>query len=290
MTIDISVGGGQIVGSRELQEDAFSITHQKDAGPAGKPTLLIVADGIGGQYGGNIASRLAVKSFVEEITNHLARIGNGSVKMPSGNVRGLIANNALARALQYANKKIAAAKARNAQLEPMGSTFVAALIWDAKLWWVSVGDSHLYLIRQRRLERKNARHTYGAELDELAKAGQAVAQASPRDRKRLTSCLDGEEIPRVDCPKIPLRLEAGDVVILASDGLDAVSDGKIVFIATAADSADECAADLLNAVKSVDHPKQDNTTVVVFRYGSVPVQRSRSNDDAEFEKTIPPSD
>ena len=49
MTIKISVGGGQLLGSRELQEDAYLIKLPKGANAAVAPTLLIVADGIGGQ-------------------------------------------------------------------------------------------------------------------------------------------------------------------------------------------------------------------------------------------------
>ena len=71
MTIEISVGGGQLLGSRELQEDAYLIKLPKGANAAVAPTLLIVADGIGGQYGGDIASQLAVRYFTTEIARQL---------------------------------------------------------------------------------------------------------------------------------------------------------------------------------------------------------------------------
>ena len=63
MTIEISVGGGQLLGGRELQEDAYLIKLPKGANAAVAPTLLIVADGIGGQYGGDIASQLGRVHF-----------------------------------------------------------------------------------------------------------------------------------------------------------------------------------------------------------------------------------
>jgi serine/threonine protein phosphatase PrpC len=77
--------------------------------------------------------------------------------------------------------------------------------------------------------------------------------------------------------------------VLASDGLDAVSDGKIVFTGAAADSAQSCVAALLNAVNAVDHPKQDNTTVIVYRYGAQAIHRTKQDDDdVDFEKTLQP--
>ena len=229
-----------------------------------------------------------MKSFATEIARQLKPPAQRSSKdTASIDVNPNIAA-ALAQALNWANKKLATAKARNPELAPMGSTFVAALIAADKLWWISVGDSHLYLARKRKLEHQNASHTYGAFLDEEAFLGNIVEQATPRERKRLTSSLDGAEIPRVDCPRTPLQLELGDVVILASDGLDALSEGRIVFIVDAENSAQECAAELLNAVNMVAHPRQDNTTVVVFRYGLAPVQGSAPTEvDFDFTKTIP---
>lgn len=287
MTIEISVGGGQLLGSRELQEDAYLIKLPKGANAAVAPTLLIVADGIGGQYGGDIASQLAVKSFATEIARQL----KPPAQRDSKETASIDANSniaaVLSQALSRANKKLATAKARNPALAPMGSTFVAALVYADKLWWISVGDSHLYLVRKRKLGHQNASHTYGAFLDDEAFLGNVVEQATPRERKRLTSSLDGAEIPRVDCPQMPLQLEAGDVIILASDGLDALSEGRIVFIVDAENSAQECAAELLDAVKMVAHPRQDNTTVVVFRYGLAPTQHSAPAEvDFDFTKTI----
>jgi PPM family protein phosphatase len=271
--IEISVGGGQIVGSRELQEDAFLIKQLEGPNLSVAPTLLIVADGVGGQYGGNIASRLVVKLFADEIISQFKSTGERAIR------------DVCSRALARANRTMAAAKARDPKLLPMGSTLVAALILDDKLWWVSVGDSYLYVVRNSDLETKNARHTYGAYLDAQAKLGNAVPPASLRERKQLTSSLDGEEIPLVDFPDSPMSLQQGDVIILASDGLDAISEAKIVFAAVNADSAEGCTTQLLDAVKAIDHPKQDNTTVVVLRYGSVPKQTSVST-DADFSQTL----
>jgi PPM family protein phosphatase len=287
MTIEISVGGGQLLGSRALQEDAYLIKSPKRANAATAPTLLIVADGIGGQHGGDVASQLAVKSFAAEVAKQLKPPVQRESQATAPADATLSIPDVLSQALNRANKKLATAKARNPELAPMGSTFVAALIDADKLWWISVGDSHLYLVRKRKLERCNASHTYGAYLDDEAFLGNTVEQATPSQRKRLTSSLEGAEIPRVDCPKTPLQLEPGDTLILASDGLDALSEGRIVFVVDTENSAQECAAELLDAVTTVAHPRQDNTTVVVFRYGSAPVQRSAPVEvDFDFTKTI----
>jgi PPM family protein phosphatase len=293
--------GGQILGGREIQEDAYSISYPTLRGSSAPALLAIVADGIGGYGGGRIASHMAAKVFAESLTESLSRAEEGSAvdfsaAAPSQDVlreagqfaqylsvgdaqahtAQTVASEGVAKpgmpmlltqALTRANLALADAKARSQRFESMGSTFVAAVIKSGKLWWVSVGDSQLYLVRQNKLEKKNVLHTYGELLDSRAKAGQAVKKADAKERKRLTSSLDGQDIPLLDCSPAPLQLQAEDVVVLASDGLNALTETKIVFAAATADSAEECTAQLLKAVEALAYPKQDNTTVVVIQHG-----------------------
>jgi PPM family protein phosphatase len=184
VTIDISSAGGQIMGRRAMQEDAFLIMYPDLTGLPVAPTLLMVADGIGGQAGGQVASRMAVSAFAEEMAAlRLAEapiavepapdqnqdvdflldfgdffdnvnVSNKAAQHPPASVHlSKQIRAALLNALARANQGMAEAKERNPNLGPMGSTFVAALACDGKLWWISVGDSHLYLIRQSKLER-----------------------------------------------------------------------------------------------------------------------------------------
>jgi PPM family protein phosphatase len=306
--IDNSAAGEQIIGARELQEDAFAVSHPTLGSTGASALLAIVADGIGGHGGGDVASRIAVESFAASMTASLGGADAGGfadfdigedIFLEPAEIPGAARGSADAAAfnvptlfnlaLTQANLDLADAKIRSPQLASMGSTFVAALIENGKLWWVSVGDSHLYLVRQNKLEKKNALHTYGEFLDAQTREGQTVEDAGDRERKRLTSSLDGEDIALIDCAAEPLVLQAGDVVILASDGLNALTEARIVFAVTAADSAQACAAELLKAVEALAHPKQDNTTVVVIRYGkSETEERPVDEIELDFGKTLQP--
>ena len=94
----------------------------------------------------------------------------------------------------------------------------------------------------------------------------AEAQAHP-DRNQLTSVVMGAAIPKVDCPEQPLKLEAADILILGSDGLQYLNDAEIQSIVT--DNAQALAQDLadalLRALQSKNDPDQDNVSIAVVK-------------------------
>jgi protein phosphatase len=127
----------------------------------------------------------------------------------------------LLTALKSANDAIADKVKANPALSGMGSTLVAAVFGDAGVEWVSVGDSPLLLFRRGEIAHLNEDHSLAPELDRLAAIGRitaAQAKADPR-RHMLRAAVTGEELDLVDVSRKPLVLEAGDYVILASDGL-----------------------------------------------------------------------
>ena len=77
-------------------------------------------------------------------------------------------SNVLYEAVLQANGSITATVAETAALKGMGCTLVACVLESDDLRWVSVGDSHLYLIRAGDLAKKNADHSYGGFLDRMA--------------------------------------------------------------------------------------------------------------------------
>ncbi len=247
MTFDIS--GSQIDGARDYQEDAFLITHLGDADGDTGGSMVIVADGMGGHAAGNVASNMAVQTFNRHTSSNF----------PNDNL-----SNVLYEAVLQANGSITATVAETAALKGMGCTLVACVLERDKLRWVSVGDSHLYLLRNGELTKKNADHSYGGFLDRMAEAGTPVEAEEGFSRNMLMSALTGEDIAEIDCPEDPLEVESGDRLILASDGLDTLAHEKIVEFASEAATAKECVDALIKGVEDAGAPRQDNTTVIVI--------------------------
>lgn len=247
MALQFELAGAQIDGSREYQEDAFLITHltDKDGNPS---ALIIVADGMGGHAAGNVASNMAVQAFNKHVS------ANYPTDSPAEVLHQCVAK---------ANNSIKETVKETPALAGMGCTLVAAILEAGKLWWASVGDSHLYLIRNNELVKKNADHSYGGFLDRMAAAGTPVEPEPGLARNMLMSAITGDEINEIDISEEPFELKSGDRILLCSDGMDTLSTGKIVQFSETSKSPKECADALLNAVNEAAMPKQDNTTVVV---------------------------
>ena len=222
-------------------------SRRQSDGDAGG-SLVIVADGMGGHAAGNVASNMAVQTFNRHI----------SKSFPNDDI-----SNVLYEAVLQANGSITATVAETAALKGMGCTLVACVLEQASnLRWVSVGDSHLYLIRSGELSKKNADHSYGGFLDRMAEAGTPMEPEAGFSRNMLMSALTGEDIAEIDCPPEALALESGDRVILCSDGVDTLTHEQILETCAANDTAKECTEALLQAVTDAGAPRQDNTTVI----------------------------
>lgn len=250
LTFDIA--GAQIDGARDYQEDAFLITRLGDPGSERVASLVIVADGMGGHAAGNVASNMAVQTFNKHLTS----------SFPTDSLPEVLRD-----AVLQANNSITETVRETAALKGMGCTLVAAIVEDRHLRWVSVGDSHLYLIRDREIKKKNADHSYGGFLARMAEQGKPIEPEAGFSRNMLMSALTGDEIADIDCPDHPLELQPGDRVIVASDGLDTLSLGKIMAFLDSAGTSKEYVDCLLGAVNDAKMPRQDNTTVVVIAVG-----------------------
>ncbi|WP_424980030.1 PP2C family protein-serine/threonine phosphatase [Leisingera sp. S232] len=246
------VAGKQILGRRDKQEDSFVLKFQDQADP-GSDVLMVVADGMGGHVGGEIASQVVCDSFadyfVRRATEHRTK-------------------NRLQAAAEFANKCLGSRIAEERELKGMGCTLVGVLKVENRLSWVSIGDSPAYLHRAGRLWRINADHSLYAELLEGVRAGKLTQEEADVHPKRhaLRSALLGTEIPLVDLNSIDLQ--PGDCVILATDGVETLSlqelQHQIERSANAA--ADAVAANILAAVEAKGKPRQDNTTVLVYKH------------------------
>ena len=269
MKFQVAIRASQ--GARSYQEDAAAVWQPPDHdASAGDPTcvLAILADGMGGHAGGAIASDAVCASFEAQFIEQ-----QGSPR------------HRLKSALSAANGAITALVAAQPQLRGMGSTLIGVAFHDDHVSWISVGDSPLYLYRRGEMARLNEDHSMAPVLDKLVAAGRLTPEEAEDDPRRhmlrsaviaaiaavnaMRSAVVGEDLELVDISQTPWALQAGDVVVLASDGIHSIADVEIarVIAAYRKDGPEATAEALIAAVRDAGVPHQDNTTVVVVTAG-----------------------
>ena len=248
MKVAFDIASDQIDGARDYQEDAFMVNQLGESDDGDLCSLMIMADGMGGHAAGNVASNMVVATFNKTFQS----------KFPTPDIAEVLTD-----ALNRSNDQIRASVKETPALRGMGCTMVTAYLEDNKLYWVSVGDSHLYLIRDRELIKQNADHSYGAYLDMMREQGMEVEEQAGMSRNMLMSAMTGEEISSIDVSHNPVELQPGDRVIVASDGLDTLGAGAIIQYSSWSETAKECVYALLKAVEDANKINQDNTTLIV---------------------------
>ena len=254
---DDILAGGQIAGSRPYQEDDFRVTGFRGQDPDDCDLLMVLADGMGGHHGGAEASRLAVSAFVETFPETTG---------------GIAAR--LRVALTAANEAVGRFAATHVDLSGMGCTLVACVVTgDEAVHWISVGDSPLWRLRTGGdddaggVDRLNADHSMRPVFENLVRLGRMAAEdAEGGAVNQLRSAVTGEDLGLVDAGASPVRLGIGDRILLASDGLEALSEEEIHRLSGGLRPAGAIVSDLLEAVEALDRPSQDNATAVVYRH------------------------
>ncbi|SDX01521.1 Serine/threonine protein phosphatase PrpC [Ruegeria halocynthiae] len=240
-------------GRRGSQEDAIA-ARVSDTANAG---YVVIADGMGGHEAGDVASQLVISAWHDAM--------DAQLDGPD------LSEGALLDALPLAAMQANAAMASHGEENKvnLGSTLLGILMLDHRVFWISIGDSPLYLFRDGALSQINEDHSMAPLIDAQLAQGllsTEEAQAHP-DRNQLTSVIMGAAIPKVDCPEQPLALKAADVLILGSDGLQYLGNAEIeALLRTHIQSPARDIADaLLQALHAKADPNQDNISIAVVK-------------------------
>ena len=234
---------------RENNEDSLCV--REDLG------LFIVADGMGGHAAGEIASRLVVEEVERFVAATApASVGNGPApdRTPAGN-----GGERLRAALTAANHQLAGRIAEHAALQGMATTAVVLLAGATAGALAHVGDSRAYRYRASRLTRLTRDHSW---VEEQIRAGLLTLDAARRHpwRHVVTRAIAGAT--DIDVEVSDISLEAGDRVLLCSDGLSSVvSDTGIAAVLQEDRLPGDVCGELVRRANAAGGP--DNVTVVL---------------------------
>src|SRR5262249_40279785 len=222
--------------------------------------LMIVADGMGGHQAGERASALAVNAIEHFILNTLKWFFHLQ------GAEGQTVLTEFQTALPQTDARGIHQATQHPELWGMGRTVTMAYSLNRELFVVHVGDSRCYLFRQGELHQLTRDHTLVQEL--LSRGHIQPEEASQHHLRHVITNVIGGTEPGVQPELHKVHLEAGDVVLLCSDGLtEMVPDAEIVAVLQA-EAEPRRACERLVA-QANERGGRDNITVIVARYEAV---------------------
>ena len=233
-------------GQRKVNQDRIAYTFSRDA------LLLVVADGMGGHAGGEIAAQIAVRLFIERFQQEAKPVLKNPLKYLQDTM--VRAHAALG---SYANQF--------SMLETPRTTCVACIVQAGHAYWAHVGDSRLYLFRQGGLIGATKDHSKVQYLVDQGIIGADEIGQHP-DRNKIFSCLGGLVDPVIDLSRrTPLR--NGDVIVMCTDGLWAVFDQREIATWLTSTPILTTAPQMMREGEKRGGPDGDNLSAIVVRWG-----------------------
>jgi serine/threonine protein phosphatase PrpC len=242
-------------------EDRYAVSSFHIAVDDPRPSVFaVIADGIGGHLAGDIAAELTVNYIMAGVAESNAR---KPVKI-------------LEAAIQNASQSISSHSARNEDESGMGSTCACAWIIEDKLYTAYVGDSRIYLLRGKFIQRLTIDHTWVQEAFEKGIITAEEMRGHPNQHV-IRRYLGGAALPIVDFRlridnaetneesenNQGFHLEPGDTVLVCSDGLtDLVWDDEIQKVIRSNRDLRSAAEALINLAN--DRGGHDNISVVLL--------------------------
>ncbi|MDC0664131.1 PP2C family protein-serine/threonine phosphatase [Marinobacter sp. SS21] len=231
---------------RSSNQDTLACT----VSPEGDHALAVIADGMGGYRGGEIASRVVVEALMDALTPVLART-------PAAQVPERIQT-----AITLAAERLEDTRRGRPELDRMGTTVVLAWVQQQRTWLAHLGDSRGYLLRDGSLCQLTRDHTVAQRMvDDGSISPDEVARLPFRNV--LTQALGATAEPRATVTE--LALQAGDRLLLCSDGLtDALPEPNWLPLLGRWPVLDDQVRGLVDA--SLRNQADDNVSVVMIQY------------------------
>ncbi len=229
--------------ARDMNEDFYYVANDEDL-----LKLFILADGMGGYKGGEIASRLAtssVKSYIESNFNQ--------IEHTKENILELIKS-----AIEYANMVVYEKSKESEELENMGTTLEVCLIYNNKAFIGHIGDSRIYRIRKDIIRKLTQDHSYVQELvnDGTITKEEAIHHPKKNMLMKALGCT-----PFIE-PDVTIKgFLKDDIIVICSDGLTNMLNEQDIYNIIVQDITNS-STNLVNRANELGG--YDNITVLVI--------------------------
>lgn len=234
--------------ARDHNEDSFLINASLG--------LYLVADGMGGHAGGEVASRLTVEVVERELSSLRQSAPEVfSSEPPNGALRTV-----LEQAVKEASREVFERSAADPLLHGMGTTLSGILLLGRSAWIAHVGDSRVYHLRGREISLLTEDHSL---VQEQMKAGILTPEEARHSHLRniITRSVGFEASVPVDIQEVPVQ--AGDLFVLCSDGLSNLVDEDEILELAESQSAEALPGTLIELANA--RGGDDNITAVVIQ-------------------------
>ena len=232
-------------GKRANNEDRLAHCYSRDA------LLMVVADGMGGHYYGEIAAQIAVQTLIESFQ----REAKPEIIDPF-----LF----LQKAMSNAHSAILDFTDAHKLNDSPRTTCVACIIQDNIAYWAHAGDSRLYLMRNGKVMTHTRDHSRVQLLMDQGIINEAQAALHP-ERNKVYSCLGGRQTPEIEFSR-KTPLEAGDVLALCTDGVWGVLSGEMMAVALKNANLMQAVPTLLGQAEIRGGPNADNLSIIAVRW------------------------
>jgi PPM family protein phosphatase len=235
------------IGGRKYNQDRTAYAYSD------KALLLVLADGMGGHLHGELAAQMAVQTFVLSFE----RAARPRVPDPELFLREIM-KRAHMDIIRYAREQKLAGNP--------GTTCVAVLVQDDKMYCAHAGDSRLYMLRDGKVVTRTRDHSLVQQWADWGVIKSEEMKTHP-DRNRITNCLGGsDDMFYVESAPV-MPLQTGDVMLLCSDGLWGPLEDAELATEFLNSSLQEKLEHLMGEAIGREGVRADNTTAVVARWG-----------------------
>jgi len=235
------------IGGRKVNQDRMGYSYTRDA------LLLLLADGMGGHLHGEIAATIAM----ETIGALFQQLADTYIKKPE---------RFLEDSFYAAHREIHRYRAAHGMLETPRTTIVACLIQHNTAFWAHCGDSRLYWMRDGQILARTRDHS---RIETLIAQGRAdpSERATHPDRNKLFNCLGAPNLPIVEISR-RASLQAGDVILLCSDGLWGVLPDNVLTHSLQNNTIVRAVPELIHSATSIAGKNSDNVTALAMMWES----------------------